>query len=477
MSRRARRPLAVLCVFAVLPAVGLGALALVAHSKAENKPASDPVTTDSTIPLPTLGAPLLSVRRAPAVLAADVRADLLKTAAAPLLGAIDAGSCAAIGLDDHVITTVHPDLAVIPASNLKVVVAAVALDVLGPAATFTTQIVGPAPVGGVITGDVYLVGGGDPVLSQAWYTQVTPTHKRPPLHVTSAESLADALVAAGVTTINGRLVGDGSRYDAETYPPGWGADIRGVADGAPVGALVLDDSISQAGVISKEPAAFAAKGFAALLKTKGVAISGGSTTGAAPPGLRVLASVKSAPLTDLVNEMLATSDNLTAEMLVKEIGKSVSGKASRVDGLAAITQRLAAWGVPTTGVQLTDGSGLSRDNLLTCATLMAVVIRGSATDALGAALARGGQAGSTLADYFGKAGLAGVVQGKTGSLKDVKSLSGYFVADGDEIEFVVILNGPSAAAFTSVWDKLGAALLAAAASPAAVGLAPVAVVS
>ncbi|MDO8390231.1 MAG: D-alanyl-D-alanine carboxypeptidase/D-alanyl-D-alanine-endopeptidase [Actinomycetota bacterium] len=474
MSRRIGPSFALLWAMASVPAIGLGALFVVADSKAEADPVTTAPTTGTVLLPQTMATPLLSVRRTPTVLATDERADTVLAAAGPLMGAIDGSSCAAIGVADQLLTTVNPELTVIPASNLKLIVAAVALDVLGPTATFTTQFVGAAPVGGVVTGDVYLVGGGDPVLSQQWYTQVSPTRKRPPFNVTSAEALADALVAAGVTSITGRLIGDGSRYDAETYPPGWSADIRADTDGVPVGALVIDDSTSTAGAISADPVAAAASTMASLLQARGVSIGGGTGTGTAAQGLAVLASAQSAPLSELLHEMLATSDNLTAEMMVKEIGRAVSASGTRTAGLAAIVQRLGTWGVPTTGIQLTDGSGLSRDNRLTCSTLMAVLMRGTATDPVGAGLARGAQPGSTLADYFAKDGLAGVIQAKTGSLSQVKSLGGYFVAGTDEVQFVVILNGSSAVSFTGVWEQLSSTLLAAAASPNADRLAPVA---
>lgn len=475
MARRARRPVAALCVVAAIPAMGLGALGWWAHGNA----AADTIPVDGpavTTPLPAdLATPLLSVRRTPSVLAATAQASLLKSTAQPLLGGIDASSCTSLAIDDVPIASVNADAAVIPASNLKVVIAAVALDVLGPGTTFTTQVVGPAPVGGVVTGDVFLVGGGDPVLSESWYTQATTTRKRPPLHATSVEALADALVAAGVTHITGRVVADASRYDSEAYPPGWGDDLKKVADGVPVSALVIDDSISQEGVISADPTGAAAKTFARLLAARNVQVDGGTSTGTATVGLGVLAAVQSAPLTDIVNEMLATSDNLTAEMIVKEIHHVASGvQGTRAGGLQVVAERLAAWGVSTAGMQLTDGSGLSRDNRLTCTTLMQVLQRTAATDPLGAGLARGGQAGSTLAEYFDRAGLIGVIQGKTGSLTGVKSLSGYFVAGGDEVQFVIILNGTSADSFVGVWDDLADVLLAASTGPTADSLAPAA---
>lgn len=473
MSRRARRPVAALTVLALIPAIGLGAVAWWAHGKVPAEVSAAPSDTTPVVQPAAMATPLLSIRRSPAVLAADRRHDLVSASMAPLADSIDATSCLVIDLDDQQVLGRNADLAVIPASNLKIVTAAVALDVLGAGTTFTTTVVGPAPVDGVIDGDVYLVGGGDPVLSEQWYTQPSSSRKRPPLHPTDVNALADALKNAGVTRITGKVLGDGSRYDTEAHPPGWSSDIQATVDGVPVGALVINDSISQSGGIAKDPAASAAKTFAGLLGDRGVQV-GGSGTGTAPGGQAVLASVQSAPLTDLLNEMLATSDNLSAEMLVKEIGVAVAQQGTRAAGLQAISDRLTQWGVPMAGVHLTDGSGLSRDNQLTCATLSAVLTRGTPSDPVGNGLAIAGQAGGTLADAFPQPGLTGALHGKTGTLTGVKSLSGYVMVGSDEIDFVLILNGASAADYQATWDKLAAALLASAGGPTADSLAPVA---
>ena len=264
------------------------------------------------------------------------------------------------------------------------------------------------------------------------------------------------------------------------YPPGWADDIRVSFDGGAIGALVINDSRSPSDAQSSNPSSSAAAAFLGLLDQRGIAVAGGSGDGAAPVGASVLAGVQSAPLSEIVNELLATSDNLTAEMMVKEIGLAVAQRGSRPDGLQAMLDRLVSWGVPTAGVRLTDGSGLSYDNQLTCAALAGVLQRGSATDAVGAGLARAGQDGSTLADSFEQQGLAGVLQGKTGTLHnpyEVKSLGGYYVVAGSEVGFVLILNGPAALGYASAWEQLGAALLAAGAGPSAEALAPLSSVS
>lgn len=462
-----------LAALAAVPAVALAGLWFVAQGNSDE--VSVPATS-STAPAalpPTLATPLLSARRAPSPMVTDRREDLLVDAVQPLAASVDAGSCMALGLDDRVIAGANTTLPVIPASTLKLVVAAAAVDVLGAGTVFTTKVVGPAPVNGVIDGDVVLVGGGDPVLSEPWYTEITGSHPRPPINTTSIEALADSLVSAGVTSITGSVLGDGSRYDDERYPPGWTDDIRASLDGVPVGALVVNDSVSRSGAISSDPAGSAATTFARLLRDRGVQIGGDSGTGVAPAAAASLATVTSQPLSAIVNEMLATSDNLTAEMLVKEIGLAVASSPTRVAGLQAVIDRLVSWGIPVDGVTLVDGSGLSRDNRLTCDVLLAVLQRGAAGDVVGAGLATAGQDGSTLDGQFDQEGLTGVLKAKTGSLRDVKALSGYYVSGGDEIEFVLVLNGASAAGFASSWDLLGQTLLVANTAPAVDAVAPV----
>ena len=465
--------MAVLSAVALVPALGLGALTLFARSQTDTAVSiAAPDTVPVSLP-PPLTTGLLSVRRAPSVLVTDRRADVLTTGLTTLADGLDATSCLAVSVNDVPLVTRNATAQVIPASNVKVMTAAVALDVLGAGATFTTTVVGPPPVNGVVEGDVYLVGGGDPVLSENWYTQQADGRKRPPFHATDVNVLADALQAAGVTSITGSVIGDGSRYDDERFPPGWSDDIRASADGTPVGALVINDSTTRTSGHSSEPTGSAAKTFVSLLDDRGISVGGGTDTGTAPAGLSVLGSVTSAPLVDILNEMLATSDNLTAEMLVKEIGYVAGVGGTRDGGLQIITDRLAAWGLPMAGVEFTDGSGLSRDNQLTCALLAGVLARGSANDPVGAGLARGGQDGSTLADSFQQAGLVDVLQGKTGTLSGVKSLSGYFLAGSDEVAFVLILNGEAAGDFQTRWDLLATALLGLGATPEAAALAPV----
>ena len=101
---------------------------------------------------------------------------------------------------------------------------------LGADHTFTTEVrAAAAPVGGVVAGDLYLVGGGDPLLTSSTYPVANDPN--PVMTPTPLDALADALAAAGVTQIQGGVVGDGSRYDDEFFPPSWVNDIRGIEAG------------------------------------------------------------------------------------------------------------------------------------------------------------------------------------------------------------------------------------------------------
>jgi serine-type D-Ala-D-Ala carboxypeptidase/endopeptidase (penicillin-binding protein 4) len=196
-----------------------------------------------------------------------------------------------------------------------------------------------------------------------------------------------------------------------------------------------------------------------------------------------LASIESAPLSDVVAEMLANSDNNTAEMVVKELGHTVAAPGTREAGLGLVRGQLADWGVDVAPLVLVDGSGLSLDNRLTCDAVLTVLQRAGFESPVGQGLPVAGQTG-TLASAFVDHPVAGRLRGKTGTLNNppfnvdppaVKALAGYLpVEGGSAVEYVLILNGPTISdqsEYRPTWDGLADALdtYPAGASPADVG--------
>ena len=108
----------------------------------------------------------------------------------------------------------NADASVIPASTQKLLVAAVALE-SSARTTVHDHRRRPAPVDGVVDGDVYLIGGGDPLLTSDDYP--IEDDRYPAFNTTSLDRLADAFVASGITRITGTVIGDGDPYDDEFF--------------------------------------------------------------------------------------------------------------------------------------------------------------------------------------------------------------------------------------------------------------------
>jgi len=427
----------------------------------------DPAAADVAVTPPST--PMLSFRRAPGVLSRHLNAGSFATALAPVIDRLDATSCLAVSVDGQPIAGVRETMPLSPASNMKLITGAVALDVLGPNFRYTTRVVGQMDASGVVNGDLALVGGGDPVLVTAAGLAANNQRHRP-VNTTSLDALADAVVQAGVTRVTGHLVGDASRYDDEHFIPSWDASIHGTS-GGPYGALMVDDAEARSGA---DPALAAATKFATLLRDRGVVIEQPPVAGTASFADEI-ATIDSTPLAEILQELLLTSDNNTAEMMVKEIGVEASNTGSTVAGLAVMGDRLVSWGVPTDGMELFDGSGLSTSDRVSCAILLGVLQHGSIDDAVGQGLPVAASSG-TLADVFGGSMLAGRMRAKTGTLNNVKALSGYVPLEGGgTIEFSLIQNSPNVddGAYLVFWQKvLGPALVTYPSGPTAAQLAP-----
>ena len=484
MPGRRRNPYPILVVAALVPVFVLGGCWRFADNRVPDPVDLDAVPDTSegggtTTPMTT---PALSVRRAPAVLARDVNTSAFVEEVESFLPMVDSTSCVSVAVDGQPIAAKNADVPLRPASNVKLITGAVAQQVLGDDFTFVTRVRGDLQ-GGAVQGDLYLVGAGDPLLASEWWGGSNT--KYPQFNETSIEALAQSIVDAGVTSVTGSVIGDASHFDDEWYPPSWGDDVR-FTEGGPVSGLLVNDSREAIDRSSNDPVVGAATVLTEELVERGVTIGGAPGEGTAPGDMAELASVSSQPLRAILAEMLTTSDNNTAEMLLKELGVQAGGGGTREAGLAVVTATLTDWGIPMTGVELHDGSGLSDDNRMTCDALMAVVQHVSPTDSVGQGLAVAAQEGGTLSDAFVETELAGVLRGKTGTLYNyedgvggrpaAKTLSGFVPVDGGgAVEFVLLLNGPQIAEqveYRPIWDAFGEVLATYPSGPTAAELGP-----
>lgn len=422
---------------------------------------TQPAPSSSVVLPPT---PVLSVRRIPSYASLPLAEPVLVRQLEAFMGRPGgggSGSCLVASVDGKVVYDHNGLTPLAPASNLKVVTAAAALSELGPDFTYTTEVraAGSPDAKGTVTGNVWLVGSGDPLLATAEYATPPGAPNEP---WTRLEDLADRLVAAGVKRITGAVVGDEHRFDTKRTVASWPARYVSDREIGPMTALSVNDgfTLTPSGPVRPaSPAQAAAATFAALLKARGVTIGRNPAAGTAPAAAaQSLASVQSAPLSAIVGEMLRQSDNGTAELLVKTLGAVKAGQGSTASGLAVIRSALAAMGLPVDELRQVDGSGLDPSNRLTCRLQVSLLDRVGPRSALAAGLAVGGVSG-TLAKRFVGSALTGHVRAKTGSINGVSTLAGFVdAAEGHVATFAYFVNAPGADDTRAGWDTLAQAL-------------------
>jgi D-alanyl-D-alanine carboxypeptidase/D-alanyl-D-alanine-endopeptidase (penicillin-binding protein 4) len=405
-------------------------------------------SSDASTVRPTT--PVLSARRFPSALVAEADAEL-SGAIDTYVNKVVGNTCAIVELDGRRIVTRGPETPLVPASTLKMATALAAIDILGADRTLQTRFVSDARVQkGTLDGDLWVVGGGDPILTTKGYVSVFDD----PDQVSSEfDRIADAVVDLGITRITGSLIGDDSRYDDVRWIPSWPSRYQTGGTVSPLSALVVNDGNSGYTDSPDKPTTTRKVGDAPLLfvqtlrtvlTQRGVSVDGGSATGTAPSGAAELAAVDSLPVVDLVGEMLLNSDNTTAELLTKEMGLETTGRGTTADGLSAIRQSLQRQGVEVSALVMNDGSGLDTGNRANCSVLLDLFERLAKMPQLLANLPVGGRTGTLRRRMLSTPSMT-KVRAKTGTLNGVNALAGIVdTTQGWTLDFTFLHSGNDA---------------------------------
>ncbi len=320
------------------------------------------------------------------------------------------------------------------------------------------------PVGGVLNGDLYILGGGDPLLSTPEYAARSELEGAP---VTQLERLAEEIMQEhALSRIEGSVIAVEDRYDDQSavssWPDNWVTGAGTLNSVAVNQGYSFSSESGDAGTLPADPEAAltTAAIFDDMLEARDVVIP--FRPEVAPRGEdyneQLLASIQSAPLREYLKFMLEESDNTIAEMLLKEIGlhhltqsQRSGGDASTADGgiavLEILNRRFVDLKIPPNPEPLEippqDGSGLSPQNKLTCAQTAAILELdpyGGPEGELASYLPVAGRSG-TLKDRFTEPPISGRVKAKTGTLPGVDALAGF--AEGTDetwFTFVIIMN-------------------------------------
>lgn len=390
---------------------------------------------------------MLSVRRLPTVVAAPIAERRLRVDLEAWAAQAPADSCAVVRTPDGSVLEQRPDDPLVPASTIKLLTATAVLLELGADGRLATRLVAAAPVvDGVVTGDLVLVGGGDPLLATADYVA---RFRNQPQTFTDLDALAASVATAGVRRIEGSVVGDETRYDQERYVAGWPVRYINQNVTGPLSALALNDGFetypspgatSVPLVPADQPAVNAAAVLTRLLVARGIEVVGEPTSGAAPPDAVELAVIESPPMADVVAQLLTESDNNTGELLLKELGAR-AGAGTTAAGRERVRALFDQHAIDPGAAVVDDGSGLSLDNRASCGLLVELLERPVTGPVLDDGLAVAGETG-TLSRRFSGTDLEGRLRGKTGSLNTVTALAGVVEDDDPPLTFAYVVNAP-----------------------------------
>ncbi len=376
---------------------------------------------------------------APAGAAASVKTRIASALAAQGL----AGPGTSVGVYDLTekrrLYSLRWDALRLPASNEKLVTSATALADWSATYRFGTQLfletTGPDE-DGVLAGNVYLRGLGDPSLS-------TSAFQTGHLGIRTSDlgDVVARLQALGMTRISGRVVADDGYFDRSRTVSSWRPSMTAFC--GPLSALTLNEGFGPGGDYVKDPSLWAAAKLTKLLRSAGIRVTHSAAHGAVPASATLVHTERSARLGRLLAAMNKPSDNFFAEELLKGLGASFGRAGTTAAGAGVAVQYLKSIGI-TKGFRIRDGSGLSYANKLSAHAIIKILgamTRRKDFNVFWNSLSVAGVDG-TLKDRMKNTRAARNVHAKTGTLSAASSLSGYVTsANRHALTFSILMNG------------------------------------
>ena len=199
------------------------------------------VATDDSVP-PGVGTPLVSTRRLTPLLAPSLTEPDFFDTLDGIMAAAPSSACVHVTLDDRAppLYESNASIQVMPSEAFLLLTLATAHKELGPDHAYSTSVLSVVPMeDGVVNGDIYIVGGGDPLLLTPEFV-ATLDEGENRLH-TPIEQLAQDLVDDGLALVTGAVVGDATRYDDLLYVGSWPPNIIESQNTGTLLALQFDD--------------------------------------------------------------------------------------------------------------------------------------------------------------------------------------------------------------------------------------------
>ena len=391
-----------------------------------------------------------------------------------------------------------PHIRLHPASNMKLLTAAAALTVLKEDYRFATELKTDGVLQkNTLQGNLYLVGKGDPTLlpsdfadfasklqnlgiteingnivgDDTWYddvrlsadlnwsdehyyygSQVSALTASPDEDYDSGSVIIGVTPGAAgevpaisiypetdyVTVINKAITAETAKEDELIITRAHGGNTIIIN-----GAIGSDEAVRKEWISVWEPTGYTLDLFQRALKKHGITWTGTVKTGKAPIDAELLFLHQSIPLAELIVPFMKLSNNGHGEILIKEMGKIVSGEGSWEKGLEVLKNEMTGLGMNLETTVVRDGSGISHCNLIPANEISALLYAVQKEEWFPAFLnslpcsgQEGRMVGGTLRERMN--GLS--VKAKTGTILGVSTLSGYIETNSENLIFSIMIN-------------------------------------
>lgn len=324
---------------------------------------------------------------------------------------------------------------VVPASVMKCVTTATLLENVGHDWKYETPVYVTGPVhNNVLEGNIVVKGSGDP--------SVNTVHQ--PESEDIVAEIVRALADARIDTVRGRIVVDESDFAGPVVNPGWMSSDLPHAYGTGTHGFNFEDNASGSRSVSNPDRVFISRLTSAMSRA-GIVLQNGNV---GDGHRKLIGTHRSATVDEIMRSCMMRSDNQFAEGMMRTISNRTGQDGSIESGTKAVKSFWKRKHLPMSGVEIVDGSGLSRRNRLTAEFLGGVLKQMAGNPYYASFFPLAGQEG-TLRRFMAGSHLEGYVAMKTGSMKGIQCYAGYKLDDNyvpTHVIVVMINNMPDRAA-------------------------------
>lgn len=329
--------------------------------------------------------------------------------------------------NDKMVVSHNLNTSLIPASVMKAVTnATLKRAVKSTNKRLSTKVYANGKISGdVLDGNLLIVCSGDPTINSS----------NGPESADFVKEIVTGLNKVGIKKITGKVVFDESIFPGPVVPPSWAAGDLSTYYGTGLHGFNFESNATGKKAVNNPSEVFKSK-LRKALQNEGIVMEENTVEPAG--GKKMIAEHRSAILEDIMRSCMVRSDNLYAEALQRYAAIESGKKGSNAEAAEVVTNYWKNKNAPMAGVNIVDGSGLSRQNRLT-PNFLGDVLKKMEEDAIFVSLFPLVGEEGTVRNFLKDTRLQGYMALKTGSMNGVQCYAGYALDDDYVPTHVVVV--------------------------------------